>query len=178
MTRIEEVAVSVLRFDPFGDPFRQMDRLTSQLLSGTRTPMGMPIDVWQTDDGFHVCLDLPGVDPDSVDITTERNTLTIKAERRAEYEDGQNVLIAERPQGTFTRQLQLGDTVDTENIQASYSDGVLHLTLPMTQAAQPRRVQVRTEGSGQRQITVEGETEESASASGATTDSGTQGVGT
>jgi HSP20 family protein len=174
MTRIEEVAVSVLRFDPFGDPFRQMDRLTSQLLSGTRTPMGMPIDVWQTDDGFHVCLDLPGVDPDSVDITTERNTLTIKAERRAEYEDGQNVLIAERPQGTFTRQLQLGDTVDTENIQASYSDGVLHLTLPMTQAAQPRRVQVRTEGSGQRQITVEGETEESASAS----DSGTQGVGT
>lgn len=166
--------MSVLRFDPFGDPFRQMDRLTSQLLSGTRTPMGMPIDVWQTDDGFHVCLDLPGVDPDSVDITTERNTLTIKAERRAEYEDGQNVLIAERPQGTFTRQLQLGDTVDTENIQASYSDGVLHLTLPMTQAAQPRRVQVRTEGSGQRQITVEGETEESASAS----DSGTQGVGT
>jgi HSP20 family protein len=104
--------------------------------------------------------------------------LTIKAERRAEYEDGQNVLIAERPQGTFTRQLQLGDTVDTENIQASYSEGVLHLTLPMTQAAQPRRVQVRTEGSGQRQITVEGETEESASASGATTDSGTQGVGT
>jgi HSP20 family protein len=178
MTRIEEVAVSVLRFDPFGDPFRQMDRLTSQLLSGTRTPMGMPMDVWQTDDGFHVCLDLPGVDPDSVDITTERNTLTIKAERRAEYEDGQNVLIAERPQGTFTRQLQLGDTVDTENIQASYSDGVLHLTLPMTQAAQPRRVQVRTEGSGKRQITVEGETEESASASEATTDSGTQGVGT
>jgi len=170
--------VSVLRFDPFGDPFRQMDRLTSQLLSGTRTPMGMPMDVWQTDDGFHVCLDLPGVDPDSVDITTERNTLTIKAERRAEYEDGQNVLIAERPQGTFTRQLQLGDTVDTENIQASYSEGVLHLTLPMTQAAQPRRVQVRTEGSGQRQITVEGETEESANASGATTDSGTQGVGT
>jgi len=170
--------VSVLRFDPFGDPFRQMDRLTSQLLSGTRTPMGMPMDVWQTDDGFHVCLDLPGVDPESVDITTERNTLTIKAERRAEYEDGQNVLIAERPQGTFTRQLQLGDTVDTENIQASYSDGVLHLTLPMTQAAQPRRVQVRTEGSGQRQITVEGETEESASASEATTDSGTQGVGT
>jgi HSP20 family protein len=170
--------VSVLRFDPFGDPFRQMDRLTSQLLSGTRTPMGMPMDVWQTDDGFHVCLDLPGVDPDSVDITTERNTLTIKAERRAEYEDGQNVLIAERPQGIFTRQLQLGDTVDTENIQASYSEGVLHLTLPMTQAAQPRRVQVRTEGGGQRQITVEGETEESASASGATTDSGTQGVGT
>jgi HSP20 family protein len=170
--------VSVLRFDPFGDPFRQMDRLTNQLLSGTRTPMGMPMDVFQTDDGFHVCLDLPGVDPDSVDITTERNILTITAERRAEYQEGQSVLIAERPQGTFTRQLQLGDTVDAENIQASYGDGVLHLTLPMTQAAQPRRVQIRTDSSGQRQVTVEGETEESSPGSGETTDSGTQGVGT
>jgi HSP20 family protein len=170
--------VSVLRFDPFGDPFRQMDRLTNQLLSGTRTPMGMPMDVFQTDDGFHVCLDLPGVDPDSVDITTERNILTITAERRAEYQEGQSILIAERPQGTFTRQLQLGDTVDAENIQASYGDGVLHLTLPITQAAQPRRVQVRTDSSGQRQVTVEGETEESSPGSGEATDSGTQSVGT
>jgi HSP20 family protein len=169
--------MSVLRFDPFGDPFRHMDRLTNQLLSGTRTPMGMPMDVWQTDDGFHVYLDLPGVDPDSVDITTERNILTIKAERRPEYQQGQNVLVAERPQGTFTRQLQLGDTVDAENIQASYGDGVLHLTLPMTRAAQPRRVQVRTDSSGQRQVTVESEAEEVSPAE-PTTDSGTQSVGT
>jgi HSP20 family protein len=110
-----------------------------------------------------------------VDITTERNVLTIKAERRAEYQQGQSVVIAERPQGTFTRQLQL---VDAENIQASYADGVLHLDLPMTQAAQPRRVQVKTDSSGRRQVTVEGETEESASASEGTTNSGTQGVGT
>lgn len=170
--------MSVLRFDPFGDPFRQMDRLTNQLLSGTRTPMGMPMDVWQTEDGFHVCLDLPGVDPDSVDITTERNVLTIRAERRPEYQQGQNVVIAERPQGSFTRQLQLGDTVDSENIQASYGDGVLHLTIPMTQAAQPRRVEVRTDSSGQRQVTVEGETEEASPTSGAATDSDTQGAGT
>jgi len=170
--------MSVLRFDPFGDPFRQMDRLTSQLLSGTRTPLGMPMDVWQAGDGFHVSLDLPGVDPDSVDITTERNMLTITAERRAEYQEGQNVLIAERTQGTFTRQLQLGDTVDTENIQASYGDGVLHLTIPITQAAQPRRVQVRIDSSGERKVTVEGETEESPPASETTTDSGTQGTGT
>jgi HSP20 family protein len=153
--------VSVLRFDPFGDPFRQMDRLTNQLLSGTRTPMAMPMDVWQTDDGFHVYLDLPGVDPDSVDITTERNVLTITAERRAEYQQGQNVVIAERPQGSFTRQLQLGDTVDSENVQARYADGVLHLTLPITQAAQPRRIQVQTGGGSERQIEVEAEPAES-----------------
>ena len=166
--------MSVLRFDPFVDPFRQMDRLTNQLLSGTRTPLGMPMDVWQTDDGFHVCLDLPGVDPNSVEITHERNLLTITAERRAEYQQGQNVLIAERPQGTFTRQLQLGDTVDAENIDASYADGVLHLDLPMTRAAQPRRVQVRTDSTGQRQVTVEGEAEEATPASGETTDSGSE----
>jgi HSP20 family protein len=166
--------MSVLRFDPFGDPFRHMDRLTNQLLSGTRTPMGMPMDVWQTDDGFHVALDLPGADPETVDITTERNVLTISAERRPEYEQGQNVLVAERPQGSFTRQLQLGDTVDTENIQANYADGVLRLTIPMTQAAQRRRVQVQTGSSDQREITVEGEVDESAGTSGKSADSGSQ----
>ena len=60
--------------------------------------MGMPMDVWQAEDGFHVSLDLPGVDPSSVDITTERNVLTITAERRPEYQQAQNVLVAERPQ--------------------------------------------------------------------------------
>src|SRR3712207_5505724 len=80
-----EVAVSVMRFDPFGDPFRSLDRLTSQLMSGTRTPMGMPMDVWQAEDGYHIALDLPGVDPGSVEITSEPNLLTIPAERRAGY---------------------------------------------------------------------------------------------
>ena len=163
--------MSVLRFDPFGDPFRQVDRLTNQLLSGTRTPMGMPMDVWQADDGFHVSLDLPGVDPSSVDITTERNVLTITAERRPEYQQAQNVLVAERPQGSFTRQLQLGDTVDSENVQATYADGVLHLTLPITQAAQPRRIQVQTGGSGERQIEVEAEPAEPANPSEKSTQS-------
>jgi HSP20 family protein len=162
--------MSVLRFDPFGDPFRQVDRLTNQLLSGTRTPMGMPMDVWQADDGFHVSLDLPGVDPSSVDITTERHVLTITAERRPEYEEGHNVLVAERPQGSFTRLLQLGDTVDAANAQATYADGVLHLTLPITQAAQPRKIQVQI-GGGERQIEVEAESAESASASGESTQS-------
>jgi HSP20 family protein len=153
--------MSVLRFDPFADPFRNMDRLTNQMLSGTRTPMGMPMDVWQAEDGFHVAMDLPGADPETVEITTERNVLTIQAERRPEYREGHKVLVAERPQGSFTRQLQLGDTVDTENIQASYADGVLNLTIPMTQAAQRRRVHVQTGVSGERQITVEGESTES-----------------
>jgi HSP20 family protein len=119
--------VSVIRFEPFGDPFRQLDRLTSQLVSGTRTPMGMALDVWQGDDGYHVALDLPGVEPAGVEITSERNMLTIRADRRPEYEQGQNVLVAERPQGTFTRQLQLVGSLDTQKVQARYANGVLHL---------------------------------------------------
>jgi HSP20 family protein len=91
-----------MRFDPFGDPFRSFDRLASQLVSGARTPMGMPIDVWQADDGYHDALGLPGVDPGDVEITSERNMITIRAERRPDYEGVSNVLLAERPHGRFT----------------------------------------------------------------------------
>jgi HSP20 family protein len=144
--------MSVMRFEPFGDPFRGLDRLTSQLVSGRRTPMGMPMDVWQADDGYHVALDLPGIDPGSVEITCERNVLTIRAERRAEYEEGHNVLLAERPQGSFTRQLQVGDALDTGKVAATYNNGVLMLTIPMAEAAQPRRIEVQTGGGGQQQL--------------------------
>src|SRR5688500_17993099 len=80
-TSSKDIELLVIRFDPFGDPFRQLDRLASQLLSGTRSPMGMAMDVWQADDGYHAVLDLPGVDASSVEITSERNVLTIAAER-------------------------------------------------------------------------------------------------
>ena len=147
--------MSVTGFEPFGDPFRSLDRLTSQLVSGRRTPMGMPMDVWQAEDGYHVALDLPGIDPGSVEITFERNVLTIRAERRAEYEEGHNVLLAERPQGSFTRQLQVGDALDTEKVQATYNNGVLMLTIPLAEAAQPRRIEVQHSG-GQQQLAAGG----------------------
>lgn len=145
--------MSLMRFEPFADPFRNIDRLASQLASGARMPMGMPMDVWQAEDGYHVALDLPGVDPGSVEITSERNMLTIRAERRAEYEQGHNVLLAERPQGRFTRQLQVGDGVDAGKVTATYKDGVLLLTIPLSEQAQPRRIEVQ-HGGGQQQLSV------------------------
>jgi HSP20 family protein len=157
--------MSVMRFDPFGDPFRQMDRLTNQLMSGTRTPMGMPMDVWQADDGYHVALDLPGIDPGSVDITCERNMLTIRAERRAEYEQAQSVVVAERPQGSFTRQLQIGEALDTGKVRASYDNGVLHLLIPVAEAAQPRRIEVQR-GGGERSVDLTGQQERAEVGSG------------
>ncbi len=158
--------MSVMRFEPFGDPFRALDRLTSQLVSGRRTPMGMPMDAWQADDGYHVALDLPGVDPASVEITCERNVLTIRANRSAEYEEGHNVLLAERPQGSFTRQLQVGDALDTSRVAATYNDGVLRLTIPMAESAQPRRIEVQAGGGGQQELSA-GDSQESGAQSGA-----------
>jgi HSP20 family protein len=149
--------MTVSGLDPFGDPFRQLDRLTSQLMSGRRTPMGMPMDVWQAEDGFHVALDLPGVEPSSVEITTEQSTLTIRAERSPHYGEGHNVLVAERPQGRFTRQLQVGDTLDLDGVEAHYSDGVLQLRIPVAKAAQPRRIEVRHRQSGTGSGTASGD---------------------
>jgi HSP20 family protein len=150
--------VSMMHFEPFRS-LRDLDRLSSQLLSGTRVPLAMPMDVWREGQTYHVALDLPGVDADSIDLRVERNTLTVSAERQATFgaASGQQggageetqVLVAERPQGGFSRQLVLGEGLDTGAVQADYSNGVLHLTIPVAQAAQPRRISVSQGGSGQ-----------------------------
>lgn len=134
--------MTVMQFDPFGDPFRQLDRMAQQLVSGARTPMRMPMDVWKDADGYHVELDLPGVEPSSVDVTTERNVITVRAERSTRAAGSREVLIAERPHGSFVRQLQIGDGLDAGGVSADYRDGVLHLLVPVAPSAQPRRIEV------------------------------------
>ena len=132
--------MAVLRFEPFRDPF---DRLMSLAATGTRTPLGMPIDIYRSEDGtYHVETDLPGVDPASIEVTVEHSTLTIKAERAPHYGDSDQVIVAERPQGTFTRQFALGEGVDSEHLTAGYAEGVLRLTIPAAPKAQARRIQI------------------------------------
>ena len=143
--------MSSIRFDPFRDPFRDLDRLTSQLVSGTRTPAPMPMDAWRSADGYHVALDLPGVDPGSTELTVERNSLTVQATRKAVFGGDDQVLTAERPQGSFTRQLILGDDVDAENVRADYTNGVLNLTIPVKQSTQPRRIEIGRDQQGGQQ---------------------------
>ena len=129
------------------DPFREFDRLTEQLAStATRVPRGFPMDAYRRGDQFIVEFDLPGVEPASIDLTVENNVLSVRSERRFEPREGDEVLVAERPHGTYTRQLFLADTLDSENVQADYEHGVLTLTIPVAEAAKPRRVQV---GGGQ-----------------------------
>jgi len=144
--------MAVLRFEPFRDPF---DRLMSLAATGTRTPLGMPIDIYRSDDGtYHVETDLPGVDPASIEVTVEHSTLTIKAERAPQYGDADQVIVAERPQGTFTRQFALGEGADSEHLTAGYAEGVLRVTIPAAPKAQARRIQITHAPAGSRTISA------------------------
>jgi HSP20 family protein len=133
------------------DPFNLLDELRGQAVSGGRTPSSFPMDAYRRGDDFFVHLDLPGVQADSIDVTVENQVLTVEAERRFEQQEGDQFLVAERPQGRFSRQLRLGSTIDTEKIGASYDDGVLTLTLPVSERARPRQIQI-DRGGGQAQI--------------------------
>jgi HSP20 family protein len=127
------------------DPFRELDRLTDQVWRNGRSPV-MPIDAYRQGDEFIVDFDLPGVDPASIDLTIERNVLTVSAERKWERQDGVDVVAAERPQGTFSRQLFLGDSLDTGRIDADYTNGVLTVRLPVAEQAKPRKVEIGSGG--------------------------------
>lgn len=124
------------------DPFRELDRLTSQVFGTPARPAAMPIDAFRTGDTFVVEFDMPGVSADSIDLTVERNVLTVHAKRERHTAEAAELIVAERPFGTFSRQLFLGDTLDTEHITARYTDGVLRLEIPVAEQAKPRKVAV------------------------------------
>jgi HSP20 family protein len=124
------------------DPFRELDRLTQQAFGTRARPAVMPMDAYREGDHFMVHFDLPGVDPSSIDLTVEKNVLTVSAERNWQANDNQQVLASERPQGTFSRQLFLGEGLDTERVEASYDNGVLTVTIPVAEQAKPRKVQI------------------------------------
>ncbi|WP_438489936.1 Hsp20/alpha crystallin family protein [Streptomyces sp. S186] len=128
------------------DPFRELDRLSQQLLgtSGTWSrPSTMPMDAYREGDVYVITLDIPGVDADAIDIDLERNMLTVKAERRPTAK-GENVQmeLSERPLGVFSRQLMLADTLDAERIEATYEAGVLTLRIPIAERAKPRKITI------------------------------------
>jgi HSP20 family protein len=135
------------------DPFRELDRLTQQVFGTQGTPARpsvMPMDAWRDGDIFVVEFDLPGVAPDSIDLDVERNVVTVRAERPAA--DGNTEFVAsERPRGVFSRQLILGDTLDTDRIDAGYDAGVLTLKIPVAERAKPRKISVNGSSSTQQQ---------------------------
>ena len=128
------------------DPFRELDRLTQQVFGQTGTwsrPAAMPMEAYRHGEQLVVQFDLPGIDPESIDLNVERNVLTVKAERRpTENSEGIETVVAERPYGVFTRQLFLGEALDTDRIEAHYDVGVLTLQVPVAEQAKPRKIEV------------------------------------
>jgi HSP20 family protein len=129
------------------DPFREFDRIAGGAFGTGRAP-AMPMDAYRHGDSFVVRFDLPGADPESIDLTVEKNVLTVKAERSWSPAEGDEVVITERPQGSFVRQLFLGETLDSERIAADYQHGVLTVTIAVAERARPRRVAVSTGTNG------------------------------
>jgi HSP20 family protein len=121
------------------DPFRELDRVADQAF---RRPPAMPMDAVRHGDQVFINFDLPGVDPDGVDVTVERDVLTVSANRRFERAEDDEVLASERPQGSFTRRVFLGESLDTERLEAAYDHGVLSITIPVAEKAQARKVAV------------------------------------
>ncbi|WP_439379008.1 Hsp20/alpha crystallin family protein [Amycolatopsis lexingtonensis] len=138
------------------DPFRELDRFAQQAFGtpGTWTkPAAMPMDAYRAGDEFVVCFDLPGVSPDAIELDIERNVLTVKAERRPVAGGGDvQMQVSERPLGVFSRQLFLGDSLDTDHIAADYEAGVLTLRIPVAEKAKPRRIEISGAATDRKEI--------------------------
>lgn len=139
-----EVVNMLTRFDPF----QEFDRLFGPTSFMSR---GLPADVYRREHDYLIDLDLPGLQPDSIEVTVERNVLQVSAERRPSYRDGDQILMSERPTGSVRRRMYLGDDVDGERIHAEYHDGVLTIRVPVAEKAKPHRIQI---GSGDSQKTL------------------------
>jgi HSP20 family protein len=138
------------------DPFREFDRLSQQVFGTTGTwsrPNPMPIDAYRSGDEFVVAFDVPGVAPEAIELNVERNVLTVKAERRPlPVGDNVEMQVSERPLGVFSRQLFLGDTLDTDKVQAQYDAGVLTLRIPVAEKAKPRKIAISSGTTEAKQI--------------------------
>ena len=126
------------------DPFRELDRVAASMLDSRQGPRVMPIDLFRDGDTYVLNADLPGIDPGSVDVDVDGQLLTIRAERTPRSRDGVKWLASERPNGSFHRQFNLGEGIATEDISASYENGVLSVTIPVSERAKPRKVTVQT----------------------------------
>jgi len=121
---------------------RDLDRLTARVFDTTTRGSGARLDAYREGDNFTIDIDLPGVDPASIDITVDRKVLTVRAERKRAQREGLQFVVTERPMGTFSRQIFLSDTLDTDRLEARYDDGVLVLSIPVTENAKPRKFEV------------------------------------
>jgi HSP20 family protein len=137
----------VMRFDPF----TELDRLAQQALGGRSQVRPIPMDAYRRGDDVFVHLDLPGINPDAIDLTVEQNMLSVSAERSHRTREGDQMIARDRPTGVFERQLFLGEHLKPDELEASYEQGVLTIRIPVTPEAKPRRIEIQAGGADQRQ---------------------------
>lgn len=140
--------MTLMRFDPF----RELDRLADQALAGARTARTLPMEALRRGDQFVVSIDVPGTDPNDIDVTVERNVVEITAHRQPIRQEGDEVIVDERPQGEFRRQLFLGENLDSDNLSAACDRGVLTLVIPVSEASKPRKVQIGHSDEGRQPV--------------------------
>lgn len=132
------------------DPFKELQTFVNQALTTTKS-LAMPMDLYRCGDTYRAELDLPGVDPASIDIDVEDRSITIRAERKASrVSKGDEWISRERSFGTYARQITVGSGLALDRITAEYTDGVLELTIPVAAEARPRKVQVQRGAGGRR----------------------------
>jgi HSP20 family protein len=124
-----------------GATVRDLDRLTARVFDSNRST-GARLDAYRIDDDFHIDIDLPGVDPAGIDITVDRKVLTVRAERKRAEGENVRYIVAERPTGPVSRQVFLADTLDTDRLDARYENGVLTLSIPVREKAEPRKIEL------------------------------------
>jgi HSP20 family protein len=144
--------MTALRFDPF----RELDRMAGEMLGAARAPRLMPLDAYRHGESYVLAFDLPGIDADSLQVTAERNTLTVRAARRSSAPEGAQYVLAERPTGDYSRQIVLGDGLDLDSVNADYRDGVLTVTIPVAEQAKPRQIQIGRSGGADGRKVIEG----------------------
>jgi HSP20 family protein len=130
--------VKMARFDPF----QEMDRLSQTLFGSRQGPRMMPMDLYREGDHYVLNADLPGIDPNSVDVDIDGQLLSIRAQRTLKDTDGGQWILKERQGGSFLRQLTLGQAIDIDGITAHYDNGVLSLTIPVNEATKRRKIDI------------------------------------
>jgi HSP20 family protein len=134
------------------DPFQELERVSQAVFGSRQGPRVMPMDLYREGDHYILNADLPGLDPGSVDIDVDGQLLTIRAQRTLKESEGTKWLLKEREGGSFLRQLTLGQDIDIDNIAAHYDNGVLSVTIPVSEATRRRKIEVAP---GHRQEAVE-----------------------
>ena len=136
----------LLRFDPFRDFDQMLDEMRELRARVPTRSRSIPVDAYRHGDTFRLHFDVPGVDPETIALTVENDVLTVQAERAWKESEDDEVVIRERPQGVFRRELFLSESLDREHIEACYDNGVLTVTMPLVQQAKPKKIEITTGG--------------------------------